>query len=409
MNLAKRMALLRGVHGECTEEVETPVAIRTQSGAPSIAQRLQRLSASHVAPPRGRKLDDERVAQSLRGDVIANGLIQIDNIVPLSHRHGSVLLGELRQAPLALLGLPENTSLEGLLFFDTETTGLAGGTGTVAILIGLARVDGDGIHIRQYLLTAFGGEAVMLAVMRDWIDEAVHLVSFNGKSFDAPLLAARYRLAASRDPLVDKDHLDLLHATRRAFSGAWADCRLQTAEQRLFGLYRDDDMPGALIPQVWGEFLRGGPAEPLKGVAQHNLLDILSLAALMNVVATTYAQPGHEQANALGIARALRKSGAEALSLAHLTQSYRVLDERAQLELASLQRRHGEWAAAIAIWQALAQDGSLAATLCLAKYHEHVGRDYAEALRWTQALLAAEPQRHQQRYARLLRRAPLAL
>ncbi len=314
-------------------------------------------------------------------------------------------MGELRDAPISLLGLPENVALEGLLFFDTETTGLAGGTGTAAILVGLARIDGEAISIRQYLLSGFAGEPAMLAAAREWIDEAAHLVSFNGRSFDAPLLAARYRLGRARDPLIDKDHLDLLHATRRAFGGAWEDCRLQIAEQRLFGLYRDDDMPGAMIPQVWGEFLRGGPAEPLRAIAQHNLLDVLSLSALLSIVATTYAQPGHEHANALGISRALKRRGDEALSLAHLTQSYRKLDERAQLELANLHRRRGEWQAAVEIWRNLAEDHSLAAALSLAKYYEHVVRDYAEALCWTRALLAAEPKCHQQRHARLLRRA----
>ena len=399
MNLAERMALLRNVRGQTEEQF----AAETQT-APSLSlgQRLQRLSSRTASPQR--KVDDETVARLLRGEVIAHGLIQIDNTVPLLHRHGKVLLAELREAPVSLVGLPKNVALEGLLFFDTETTGLAGGTGTVAILIGLARIESETIRIRQYLLTGFAGESAMLAATRDWVDEAAHLVSFNGKSFDAPLLAARYRLARSRDPLVDKDHLDLLHATRRAFGGAWEDCRLQTAERRLFGLYRDDDMPGGMIPQVWGEFLRGGSAEPLKAIARHNLLDVLSLSALLSIVATTYAQPGHEHANALSISRALKRSGDDALSLAHLTQSYRKLDERAQLELANLFRRRGEWQAAFEIWQSLAENDSLAAALSLAKYYEHVIRDYAEALRWTRALLAAEPQRHQQRHTRLLRR-----
>jgi hypothetical protein len=402
MNLAERMALLRMRGTQEGSEVEIDA-----KPSHSLAQRLQRLGSRAISPRR--KIDDESVARLLRGEVIAHGLVQIDNTVPLSHRHGKVLLAELRKAPLSLIGLPENVALETLLFFDTETTGLAGGTGTVAILIGLARIDGEAIRIRQYLLTGFAGETAMLSATRDWIDEAAHLVSFNGKSFDAPLLAARYRLARSRDPLIDKDHLDLLHATRRAFGGAWDDCRLQTAEQQLFGLHRDDDMPGAMIPQVWGEFLRGGAADPLRGVAQHNLLDVLSLSALLSVVATAYAQPGHEHANALGIARALRRRGDEALSLSHLQQSCRVLDQRAQMELASLHRRCGEWAPAVEIWHALAHGGYLSAALSLAKYHEHVSRDFEEALRWTRTLLAAEPQRHQQRYARLLRRSPLAM
>ncbi len=200
---------------------------------------------------------------------------------------------------LAALGMPGEVLPDGLLFLDTETTGLAGGTGTLPFMVCLARIQGEQLQLGQWILTGFSGEAALLETVGSWIKPAAHLVSYNGKSFDVPLLVTRYRLARQADPFANKDkaHIDLLHLTRRACGHGWDDCRLQTAERRLLGFMRENDFPSHLIPQAWSDFVRGGGVESLNAIAEHNRHDVLSLAVLLATIARIYAEPGHEAAH----------------------------------------------------------------------------------------------------------------
>ena len=137
------------------------------------------------------KLSDAETARHLRGEVIAPGLIQVIQAIPLASWHGRVTFSELAQVSLAALGLADEAALDGLLFLDTETTGLAGGTGTLPFMVCLARIQGEQIQLGQWILTGFGGEAALLEAAHGWIKPSAHLVSYNGKSFDVPLLVTR--------------------------------------------------------------------------------------------------------------------------------------------------------------------------------------------------------------------------
>ena len=167
-----------------------------------------------------------------------------------------------------------------LLFFDTETTGLAGGTGTRAFMIGAAAIDGDALHVRQLTIARTGAEAAMLEVFRGWLRASTVLVSYNGKSYDAPLLKTRYRLARRGDPLSALDHVDLLFPTRRRYRGTWENCRLATIERQLLRIQREDDLPGSEAPGAWLDYLRGGSARNLRRVGEHNHQDVVTLAQL---------------------------------------------------------------------------------------------------------------------------------
>lgn len=169
-----------------------------------------------------------------------------------------------------------------LLHIDTETTGLAGGTGTRAWMIGAADWLADGqFRIRQLTITAIGAEAAMLRTFAAWLAPDTVLVSYNGKCYDAPLLATRYRLARLENPLAGLGHLDLLHPVRRHWKGTWANCRLATAERELLGVVREDDLPGAEAPAAWLSYLRGGSAVNLRRVLAHNQQDLKSLAGVL--------------------------------------------------------------------------------------------------------------------------------
>jgi uncharacterized protein len=168
-----------------------------------------------------------------------------------------------------------------LLHFDTETTGLAGGTGTRAFMIGAADWLDGRFRIRQLTITSMAAEPAMLRTFAEWISADTVLVSYNGKCYDAPLLATRYRLARLPNPLPGLGHLDLLHPVRRHWKGQWENCRLATAERQLLGVVREDDLPGSEAPAAWLTYLRGGSAANLRRVAQHNAQDLKSLAGVL--------------------------------------------------------------------------------------------------------------------------------
>ena len=174
---------------------------------------------------------------------------------------------------------------DDVLFFDTETTGLAGGTGTRAFMIGIAQWRNAGphigLHIRQWLMTTLAAERDLLAAFADTLRDNSILASYNGKSYDAPLLATRFRLARMRNPLAGLDHIDLLYPTRRRYKGRWENCRLATIEREVLGIVREDDLPGSEAPAAWLSYLRGGSARNLRRVADHNRQDLASLAGLL--------------------------------------------------------------------------------------------------------------------------------
>jgi uncharacterized protein YprB with RNaseH-like and TPR domain len=172
------------------------------------------------------------------------------------------------------------------LFFDTETTGLAGGTGTRAFMIGAADwhhdpVHGDGLRIRQLLITTLAAETSMLRMFASWLGPDTVLSSYNGRCYDAPLLKTRYRLARLPDPIAALDHVDLLFPTRRRYRGTWENCRLATIERELLRIVREDDLPGSEAPAAWLSYLRGGATTNLRRVAAHNHQDVVTLALLL--------------------------------------------------------------------------------------------------------------------------------
>jgi uncharacterized protein len=176
----------------------------------------------------------------------------------------------------------EPVALSRLLHFDTETTGLAGGTGTRAWMIGAADWLADGrFRLRQLTITKMGAETDMLRTFASWLRHDTVLVSYNGKCYDSPLLKTRYRLARLACPLSGLGHLDLLHPVRRRWKGVWENCRLATAERELLGVVREDDLPGSEAPAAWLSYLRAGSAVNLRRVLTHNSQDLKSVAGVL--------------------------------------------------------------------------------------------------------------------------------
>ena len=208
----------------------------------------------------------------LEGEEIAPGLRYLEHWQACTPPPDMLRLAALRH---------EDVASDRVLAFDTETTGLAGGTGTRAFMIGAGDWKDGRLRIRQLLITTMVAETAMLTEFARWLAPETVLLSYNGKSYDRPLLTTRYTLSRLPDPLPGLAHLDLLHPVRRFYRGVWENCRLATVERELLGVMREDDLPGSEAPAAWLHYLRGGSAEKLRRVAHHNAQDLSSLAGLL--------------------------------------------------------------------------------------------------------------------------------
>ena len=380
MDLKHRLSTLRRQSGFTPDEPPMP----------GVMERLERYRRGGRSGCAGR-IGAEALAATLGGAVLEDGVILIERRIGLDESHGRIPLARLLED---YDPLPDARGRDPrqFLFLDTETSGLAGGTGTVVFLLGLARIEGQALVVRQYHLTRFGAEGAMLSAAGDWLREAGCVVSYNGKCFDIPLLAARHRLCAVHDPLERLAHLDLLHATRRAFNRRWGDCRLVTAERKLLAFERCDDVPGAEAPEAWFAWVRRNDPGRLPGIARHNHWDVLSLAALVPALVDAHAQPGAWEADVAALARGLMARGEEQAARKLLAEHREMLDGDGLLALGRLHRRSGHWSAARAIWEPLAAEGCQQAMECLAKYHEHVARDPVRALDYALRLPAGAEQ-----------------
>jgi uncharacterized protein YprB with RNaseH-like and TPR domain len=380
----------------------------------ALRQRLQHLGAGRRRRSlRSNRISDETLAARLGGELVHEGVIRIFERLGADAVHGAFpLVDSTLQQALSLCSGGDGNSSRTCVFMDTETTGLAGGTGTLVFLLGMARFSGGELEINQLFLTGFQGECAMLGEACEFLHGADALVTFNGRSFDSPLLAARYRLSGLRDPFAELQHVDLLHPTRRTFKNRWPDCRLQTAERRLLGVERIGDLPGSEAPRAWFEWVRHGRDDALSAVCSHNRLDLLSLAVLPAALQRSHDDPLSSGANVLACAKHLDAAPGPEYSrptaFEYLQRHRTILDNDALLELARLARRRGESKLAVELWGQLAGAGESAAIEHLAKHYEHVERDYERALQVTARLLAGAPhdRHHQRRHARL--RARLA-
>jgi uncharacterized protein len=385
MDLKRRLDTLRAQSGTDPVQKLPPAVPDTE-----LTQRLARLQHTRRHTQRRREpLDDAGLARLTEGRLIAEGLVLVEQQLPLPHPGLAELCTKLPHLPDAA-GL----QVADWVFIDTETSGLAGGTGTIAFMLGLARASGEFLTVRQYLLGRFAGERPMLEHALGWLGDDTGLVSYNGKSFDLPLLKTRSRLAGMPAAVWDRPHIDLLYAVRRAFESRWPDCRLATAEQRLLGVRRHDDLPGSEAPAAWLAHLKQGDASRLPGVLHHNRQDLVSLAGLLPILADVHRQPADRGGDVVRVARRWLRDGGRAQARAVLEDGLTELGAEGRLLLAALRQREGETLPAKRLLEALADSGSAEATERLAKLHEHITRDLRAAQRYARALPYSPEREH---------------
>lgn len=291
------------------------------------------------------------------------------------------------------------------LFLDTETTGLAGGTGTYAFLVGIAWWDAGGLQIEQFFMRDFTEEYSLLHELAGRVAERPVLVTFNGKSFDWPLLENRFTMTRSITAPKLAAHLDLLHPARALWKLRLSSVRLVELERHVLdaprlGWHREDDVSSALIPQFYFDYLRGGSAEPLAGVVKHNQMDLRGLAALfgkMNAMLSESADDSNEieSLDLFGLSRFLQRRGEVGRAQSACAQALAIglpaeVRPKAQRELALMAKRRGEHTRAAEIWQEIVADPQDGIQACeqLAIHFEHQAIDLSKATEFAQLALA---------------------
>ena len=285
------------------------------------------------------------------------------------------------------------------LFLDTETTGLAGGTGTYAFLIGLAWWDAGGLQVEQFLMRDFTEEYSLLQELAEHVKERPVLLTFNGKSFDWPLLENRFAMTRSIAAPKLVTHLDLLHPARALWKLRLGSVRLAELERRVLdaqrlGWHREDDIDSALIPQHYFDYLRGGAVLPIAGIVRHNQMDLRGLAALFCKINemlsdSTGILDECESLDLFGLSHFLQRRGDTDRAHAVCEQALTIglpadIRPKAQRELALMTKRRGEHERAAEIWEEMVRNSQDEVHACeqLAIYYERRVKDLRRAMEY---------------------------
>jgi uncharacterized protein len=301
-----------------------------------------------------------------------------------------------RQLVLSLIQLLLRRQIEcepsQIVFLDTETTGLSGGTGTYAFLVGIGSWQPSGFLVEQFFMRDFDEEGALLSSLEERLSQVEILITFNGKCFDLPLLESRFVMHRRGWPLAQRTHLDLLHPSRRLWKLRLRDCSLSNLERHLLGVEREGDVPGSLIPHLYFNYARSGVPTGMKAVLQHNRQDIKTLAELTLTVARILlgctSRESLTAEDLFGAARYLAALGQRQKSLEFgqevlergVSQSLKV---EVLSQLAGICRSQKIYSRSALLWhQMMAASRTFQAEACenLAIYYEHRAKDLSKAL-----------------------------
>lgn len=374
-------------------------------GKPSLADKLKALGVKKgsalPAPPKPDSHSIDSVVAGTFHPTPRGEVFIAEQVYPNDHVYGASPL--LSPFPLSRVAQwAKDLQISDLpftkfAFLDTETSGLSGGTGTYAFLVGAARFVEDKFVLRQFFMRDPAEEPALLEGLADFLAPCAALVTFNGKAFDAPLLSTRYRLHQIPIPYKEYSHLDLLPLARRLWRDRLESRALKYLEEHVLGLTRSsEEVPGYEIPFLYFDYLRSGDARPLGGVFYHNAMDVVAMAALLAHMNDMLESPfGGRVQHGLDFV-ALGKLFED---LGHWEEAARLferglesgLDESdfgvAVRRLSILQKRRGDMEEAVRLWEKSAKRGHLYAFIELAKYHEHKRRDPKSAMKWAKSAL----------------------
>jgi uncharacterized protein len=380
-----------------------PSSSERQSQLDDLRRRIENVvsrtaTRSKAAQDEARARGNRELIEILAGCEIENEhgrFFLVSNIVRGSSPHGHRNIREAFDFDMTAAGMLANDPVIGsytssdALFLDTETTGLAGGTGTMAFLIGLGWFEEGHFQVRQILARDFGEEKAALTYLKEIAARKKFLVTFNGKAFDVNLLTTRFIMNRMQSDLAGLPHLDLLHPSRRILGHRLENCRLVTLESDILGVQREGDIPGWEIPQRYFDWLKRRDPRLLADIFEHNRLDVISMATLTAhlveiLTAQAMAQYTHTD-DYLAAARLLLKraneQGVQKILNIFQENTCSEFSLQSKKKLAQLYKRTGRMNEAAHLWQQIAacEPVEFYAISELAKYLEHHERNYPQA------------------------------
>ena len=317
-----------------------------------------------------------------------------ETVLPYPFNHGNVLIEkipDLRHFSV-LLDDPSYQSFPSgqYLFLDTETTNLGLGSGTLIFMVGLCWFEQEGLKTRQYFLQDISAEPVFLLNIHSFLEKFSSLVSFNGKTFDIPLLQSRFGINRIPEKIRELRHIDLLHVSRNLFKRNITSKRLVDIETEILRFQRTgDDIPGWLIPQAYFDYLETGESAPIGSIFYHNRMDIISLAVLANYLAEFFEERQINNNIQTSLAELLLKNRNFPLSLEFFSKNWHdgdltSLDRPGLRNFGYVLKKSGCWEQALTVWEKSAGNGDIHAHIELAKFFEHHQKNTRMALYWTE-------------------------
>lgn len=345
------------------------------------------------------------IEKAVDGKIVKNSsgeFFLVERLFPIGFQHGNAKL-EIKSS-LEMISewagdeYISKAKIEEFCFVDTETTGLAGGSGTLAFMVGIGKFENGKFKLAQFFLNDPGDEVAMLFAIEEFIAPCKIIVSFNGKAFDVPLLNARYITNGQPSPFKGLAQLDILHLARRMWKTRLPSRTLNYLENEILELVRTgEDTPGWMIPSLYNDYLLTGDSRPIAGVFYHNEIDILSLAVLTEVLAEMISKPLKSKdthvLDLVGVGKLHEDLG-------YLFEASQIFEHCLEQEmpdgikhatvkrLSYIYRRLGQTPEALSLWWQAAADREVYAHEELAKYYEHKAHDLEEASKWTKAGIA---------------------
>ena len=369
-----------------------------------------------------RKREIFPVEQLVKGEVIPTPYgeaFRVKDCFPPDLRYGEMTLTEILNIPTYpahLLTKDERLKeldFQKALFLDTETTGLSGGTGTFAFMVGLGFFQGDGFSILQFFMRDYSEEKASLSLINELLESFQFLVTFNGKLYDIPLLETRFILCRMKTKIREIPNFDLLYPSRKIWKGAYDNCRLVTLESQLLGMERGDDVPSEWIPQLYFEYVQTGDARKISPVFYHNQMDILTMVALAGRIHLVYHDPQvarpRRGVEHLALGRLFWEHGCPEKAIHCLEIALKRCDEELTWSvmrwLSMAFKKTGQGERALSIWEEMLTwpyREDVTPYIELAKYHEHRRKDFEKAMAYVDQALEQTPS-HQQREVEMLR------
>jgi uncharacterized protein YprB with RNaseH-like and TPR domain len=397
---------------------------KPQSEGPSgtlneLRQRIDRLLEPQKVY---RKREIIPVEKLVKGEVISTShgeAFRVKDYFAADFRYGEMTLAEILNIPTYpahLLTKDERLKeldFQKALFLDTETTGLSGGTGTLAFMVGLGFFQGDGFSILQFFMRDYSEEKASLSLINELLESFQFLVTFNGKQYDIPLLETRFILCRMKTRIREMPNFDLLYPSRKIWKGAYDNCRLVTLESQLLGMERGEDVPSEWIPQLYFEYVQTGDAQKIHPVFYHNQMDILTMVALAGRIHLVYHDPEvarpRRGVEHLALGRLFWEHGYPEKAIHCLEIALKRCDEALAWSvmrwLSMVFKKTGQAERALSIWEEMLTwpyREDVTPYIELAKYHEHRRKDFEKAMIYVDQALEQTPS-HQQREIEILR------